>query len=150
MTRRDEAGDAGLARGGEQVVGALGAQPVGLRERPVEVPAEARVRERGRLVDDRIGGGFEHRLAHGACVEKIERNRFCAERADALAAAGRGVGADHLVPGIDQLSNEAAADRTAGSCNEDSHRALLLARHIPRISGVYCYDTARRRDVTDE
>src|SRR5262245_46303192 len=47
-----EAGDAGLARGGKQVVGAFRAKPVRLREGAVEVPAEARVRERSRLMDD--------------------------------------------------------------------------------------------------
>ena len=50
----------------------FGAQPVGLGEAAVEVPGEAQVRQRGRLVDDRVGLALEHGLAHGARVEQIE------------------------------------------------------------------------------
>jgi hypothetical protein len=39
------------------------------------------------------------------CVEQVKHHRLCAERADALAAAGGGVAADHVVSGIDQLGN---------------------------------------------
>jgi hypothetical protein len=35
------------------------------------------------------------------------------------------MGADDFVPGIDQLRNEAGADRTARPGEEDSHRVLL-------------------------
>jgi hypothetical protein len=45
-------------------------------------------------VDDPLGLGFAHNLVHGACVDEVESDRFCAECADALAAAQRtGTGA---------------------------------------------------------
>jgi hypothetical protein len=74
--------------GGEQVVGALGAQPVGLGEGAVEVPAEARVCERGRLVDDRVRLGTRDRLPHGLRVECVEHDRLGAERAQPLCLRG--------------------------------------------------------------
>jgi hypothetical protein len=65
----DEPAHARLACGGQQCVGALDPQPVGLRERAVEVPGEAHIRQSGRLMDDRVGPAFEHGLADGARVE---------------------------------------------------------------------------------
>jgi hypothetical protein len=62
------------------------------------------------------------------------RDRLRAESEDALAAAGRGVGADDLVPGIDQPRNKAASDRTARTCNEDSHDVLPFVSSHPRDS----------------
>jgi hypothetical protein len=91
------------------------------------------------------GSVSEHRLAHRAGVEQVERDRLRAERPHALAVSRRPERADRLVASIDQLGNQPGADRTARACNEDSHRELLLVGHIPRISGVYCYDPPQRR-----
>src|SRR5919106_1199543 len=65
--------------------------------------------------------------------------------------------ADHLVPCVDQLRDEPGSDRPAGSCHEDSHRALpsvlsrgqelavgALARQRPRLS---VWSRARPCDV---
>jgi len=84
------------------------------------------VRERGRLVGDRVRSGGEDRRAHGAGVEQVEPDRLGAERPHPLSAAGRPMGADHLVPALDQLRDEPGADRPARPCDEDSHRSLLL------------------------
>jgi hypothetical protein len=111
--------------GGQQRVGAFGPKPVGLRERAIEASAKAHARQRGRLVDDRVGLGFEDGLAHGASVEQVERNRFGSERAQTLGVSRRPERADHLVALIDQLRNEPGADRTARPGNEDSHCVLL-------------------------
>ena len=54
-------------------------------------------------MDDRLGRGLEHRLAHGARVEQIERDRLAPERPQTFGVARRPVGADHLVPSFDQL-----------------------------------------------
>src|SRR6266542_6268125 len=121
----EEAGHACLARGGQERVGALAPKPVGLREAAVEVPGEAHIRQRGCLVDDRVGLGFEHGLAHGARVEQVERDRLRPERPYTLGVSRRPEGADHLVPPVDQLRNEPAADRTARPSDEDSHVVLL-------------------------
>ncbi len=76
----DEPAHACLTRGGQQRVGAFGPKPVGRREGAVEVPAEARIRQSGRLVDDRLGLGFQDGRAHGARVKQVERDRFRPER----------------------------------------------------------------------
>jgi hypothetical protein len=121
----DDLRDAGLARGREQRVRALGAQAVRLGERAVEAAAEARVRERGGLVDDRVGRAVEHGPPDGARVEQVERDGRGAEGPDRLGLRGRRVGADHLVPGLDQLRDETASDRAGGACDEDSHGGFL-------------------------
>ena len=118
---RDEPADARLARGREQRVGALGPQPVRLRERAVEVAREGQVRQGRRLVDDRVRRGLEHGPAHGRAIEQIERDRLGAERPEVLRLLGRPRGADHLVASLDELGDQPGADRTARSCNEYSH-----------------------------
>ena len=80
-------------------------------------------------MDDRVGLGFEDGLAHGARVEQVEHDRLRPERPYAFGVLGRRGGADHLVPSLDQLGDEPGSDRTARSCNEDSHRVLLFG-HI--------------------
>jgi hypothetical protein len=109
----------------EQRVGPFGAKPDGLGEAAVEVPGEARILERGRLVHYRFGLGFQDGPAHGGRVEQIELERLGPECPYALGTAGRGERTDHFVSSIDQLGNESRPDRTAGSGKEDSHRALL-------------------------
>ena len=113
---------AGLAGGGEQRVGALGPQPVRHMEGAVEVLEVAQVGQRRRLVDDRLGLGFEHAPPHRGRVEQIERDRLRAERPHALGAVSRPERADHLVASLDELGDEPGADHTARSYNEDSHR----------------------------
>jgi hypothetical protein len=117
----DEPANTRLARGCHQCVGALGAQPVGLREAAVEVLEVAQIRQRGRLVDDRLRLGCEQGLAHGARVEQIEHDRLRSERAYALGPFRRRCGADDLVPPVEQLWHESGADRAARSDHEDSH-----------------------------
>jgi hypothetical protein len=119
---RDEAGDAGLARGGEQGVGAFRAEPVRRREGAVEVPPEARVRERGRLMDDRVGLRFQDGVSHGGGIEQIEHDRLGAERPYTVGTSRRRGGTDHLVPSSDQLGDEPGADRPARTYDEDTHR----------------------------
>jgi hypothetical protein len=74
---------------------------------------------------DRVRFGFRDRLAHGARVKQIERDRLRPLRLDTLEVSGRPRGADHPVSSLDQLGNEPGADGTAGPCDEDSHRVLL-------------------------
>src|SRR5262249_17235578 len=80
----DEPAYACFARRGEQDVRTFSAQPVGLGEGAVEVPGEANIRERGRLVDDGVGLCFQHGRAHGGWVDQIQRDRFRAERPQAF------------------------------------------------------------------
>ena len=88
-------------------------------------------------MDDRVGLGREHGLAHGAGVEQVERDRLRPERPDALAVPGRAEGADHLVAAIDELRDEPAADGSARSCQENSHRVSPCG-HIRGIPRVWC------------
>ncbi len=62
-------------------------------------------------------------------VEEVERDRLRTKLSYALGVPGRRERADDLVTGLDQLGNEAAADRTARSDDEDSHR-------VPSFSGA--------------
>ena len=115
----DEAADAPLACGGEQAsVPSVRSRLVSLNGRS-RLPRETDVRQRGRLVDDRLRLRLEHGLAHCPSVEQIECDRLCAQRTHAFGASGRPVGADHLVTFLDQLGNEAGADRSARPGGEE-------------------------------
>jgi hypothetical protein len=122
----DESAHARLARCVEEVVGAFGAQPVSLREGSVEVPAEADVCERGRLMDDRVGLGAHDRFMDGLGVERIEHGRLRAEFAQLWRLFGRVACADDLVAALEQMRNEPTADRATRSYDEHLHRLLLL------------------------
>ena len=93
------------------------------------------VRQGRRLVDDRVRLGLEHGPAHGRAIEQIERDRLGAERPYVFRFLGRRRGADHLMASVDELGDQPGADRTARSCNEDSHRVLLWS-HRPRRAGL--------------
>ena len=121
---RDEPVHACLARGGQQRIGALGPQPVGRPEAAVQAPAEADPRQGGRLMDDRIRLGLQDGLADRARVEQVQRDRLSPERPHPVGVARRPVSADHLVPAVDELSDEPGTDRTARPRDEDSHRVL--------------------------
>src|SRR6266536_4485971 len=77
----DEAVDAGCLRGGEQRVGALGTQPVGLGEAAVEVLEVVQAGQRSCLVDDRVRFGLDDGLAHRGRVEEVEHDRLRTQRA---------------------------------------------------------------------
>ena len=125
-----EAARASFAGGGQQGVGALGPQPVGLGEGLVQLPGEATTGQRRRLVDDALGPGFEDGPACSARVEQVERDRLGAERPDPLGVSRRPERPDHLVPPAGQLGHQPGADRTACSDNHDSHEpdSLFLRR----------------------
>jgi hypothetical protein len=124
----DEAAHARGARSGDERVGALDPQPVGLREGAVEVPGEPHVRERGGLMDDRVGLGGHDGLDDRFALEQVEHERPRPERAEAFGLRGRPRGAGHLMPPFDQPGNEPGADGTARPCDEDSHRAPFRFR----------------------
>jgi hypothetical protein len=124
----DEPAGARFARGREQVVGPFAAEPVRLGEGAIEMleVAAADARQRGRLIDDRVGPGGGNRLAHCPRVERVEHSRLGSEPAQPLCLLGRAGAADHLVAALQQLGDEPAADRTARPYHEDSHRSLLF------------------------
>jgi hypothetical protein len=86
----DELADAHFARGGEQVVGAFGPQPIRLGEGAVEMlqVAAANPRQRGRLMDDRVGLGGGDRLALRPRVERVEHGRLSSQPAHPFCVLG--------------------------------------------------------------
>ena len=96
-----EPGHARLTGGGEQVIGALGAQPVGRGEHLVEVAAELERGQRRKLVHDDVGPRAQHCLAHCGGVERIEDDRLGAHRPDVLRAVAGGP--EHVVTALDEL-----------------------------------------------
>src|SRR5262249_29923733 len=100
--------------------------------------------QRRGLMHDRIRPAAQHGRAHGPRVQQVEPDRFGAERLHQLRAGRRVVGADHFVPGVDQLRYETASQRAAGPGNEDSHRVFLSLAFM----GVPWGDTSGAGDVT--
>ncbi len=118
-------------------------------EAAIEVPGEAKIRQRGRLVNDRLGLACENGLAHRGRVEQIERDRLRAERPHALGVSRRPERADHLVASVHKLGDEPGADRTARPATKTRIRFSFSLVTSPGYSGGYSYDTTRRTDVTD-
>jgi hypothetical protein len=73
-----------FARSGEQVVGALGPEPVGVSEGFVELSREGPTGKRRRFVDDRVGFGARDRLPDGPSIECVDHERLGAECAELL------------------------------------------------------------------
>ena len=88
----------------------------------------ADARQRGRLMDDRVGPGGGNRLADCAGVERVEHDWLGAEPAQQFCLVVRSGGAGHVVPSLAQLGHEPPADRATCSYHEDSHRVLLSSR----------------------
>ena len=109
---------AGRARGRDQVVGALGAQPVGHGERLVEVARHAEPGQRGELVHDDVRPGGDDRVAHRGRVQRVDDDRLGAERAQLVDP--RAGGAGDVVAARDQLRNQAAAQGARGTRDEDA------------------------------
>src|SRR5262249_22936520 len=114
----------------------------------VEVPPEARIRERGRLMDDRIGLPFQDGVSHRGGIEQVEHDRLGAKRTYTVAALRRGGGTDHLVPSIDPFTDEPGADRPARSRDEDAHRLAPFSHisYLRVLRGLICM-TSRDRGM---
>ena len=69
-------------------VGALGAEPVRLGEGSIEVLEVADARQRGRLMDDRVGLGGSNRLANRPGVERVEHDGLGSKRAQQFCLDG--------------------------------------------------------------
>ena len=97
------------APGGEQVVGALGAEPVGQREVALEVAQVDGARQRGELVDDHLGLGLGDRLGDRVGVERVGDDRPRAKAADEVLLLRRARHAHDVMPVGDELRGRAAA-----------------------------------------
>jgi hypothetical protein len=113
------------------VVGGLGAQAVGLRERGVEVAQVAEIGEGGELVDDRVGprggDGGDDRVA----IERVEDHRVgtgVAQRAGLGRRSGR---RRHLVAGREELWEQLGAEGAGRAGEEDAHRGVSFAVMTP-------------------
>ena len=112
---------AGGPRAGEQVLGALDAQAVGVGERAVEVAQVREPGERGELVDDGVGPRGGHRGDDRVAVEAVRDDGLGAGRAQGR-GLGRGAGhAGHLVAGGHEEGDEPGAECAGGAGEEDAH-----------------------------
>ena len=108
------------APSGQQVIGALGPQPVGHREAAIEVAHVERL-DRCQLVDDHIG----LRLGDGARdlvgIECVNHHRLRPQlpQRPLLGLAPRG--ADDPMAGVDQSRHQLLAHRSCRSGNENFH-----------------------------
>ena len=77
----DESLDARRLARRQQVVGALGAQPVGERELTIEASHVDRGRYGGELVHDHVGLGLAHGTPHGVGIQRVGHHGLRAEAA---------------------------------------------------------------------
>ena len=98
---RDEAVDPGRTCRCEQRVGTLAPQPVGLRERPIEVLEVVGAGKGRRLVHDRVGPGGGDGFPYGAWVEYVEHDRLRTQGTQTISLLRRAAAADHFVAPLD-------------------------------------------------
>lgn len=86
------------------MVGALGAEPVGLSKRAIEVARIERARQGSELVDDHLWLGTDDRVVDCLRIKTVEHHRGNACCPQAVSFGGGSSCADDLVPGNEQQS----------------------------------------------
>jgi hypothetical protein len=81
-----------------------------------------RSRQRGELVDDRVGRGVVHGRPHAVGIEDVTDDRVGAGRLELSGAQHRAGHGRHLVPRGQQLRHERAADHAGRAGQEHPHR----------------------------
>ena len=119
----DEAAGAGLAGAFEQVGGALGPQPIGLREGSLEAAHVEVAGQRGHLMHDHLGPGGGDRGDDRVAVEPVGEDGLGARGAQGLLVVGAAAHRGDLVAAADQHRDEAAAERPGRAGDEDPHDA---------------------------
>ena len=123
----DEALDTDRTTGGQEMVRALGAQPVRHRERGGEV-THVDVAKVGQLVDDDL------RFEGGDCgchllgIEPVGEERCRALAAELVELGRRSGRAGDVMASCHEPWNELAADGAGGACNENLHRVCPPCR----------------------
>jgi len=130
MALGEEAARPGRLRRLQQVVGALGAQPVGEREKLVELLQVERAGQAGHLVDDRLRFRPQHRLPDRRPVQPVGDGRLGAQRPQRVGLGGRTGHAGDLVAGGDELGDELLSDGAGGTGDEHLHRLLLFTQLV--------------------
>jgi hypothetical protein len=106
---------------GQQVVGALGAQPVGGGDHALGAAERGRPAERGELVHDHLGLGPGDRAGDRLRVERVHDHRFGAQAREAFGPGRRPGGADDLVAPGDELGDQRGSDGAGRTGDEDPH-----------------------------
>ena len=112
----DEPSYAGSLGSGEQVVGALGAEPVRQREAVVELLEVDPALQRRHLVYDDLRADRLHRSFHRGSVEAVREDDARPVRPQPGRAGLRPDHPGHLVPGRDQLRHQRPAQSAGRTC----------------------------------
>src|SRR5262245_28506898 len=110
-----------LLGGGQQVVGAAGAEVVGDGEQFVRITETPHARQRGHLVQDHLRRRGSHCRDHRLAIEPVEHDRFRARRAQLRDLARRSRGSSDVMTSGDQPRNEVPPEGTSRAGDEDSH-----------------------------
>jgi hypothetical protein len=123
----DDARDACLLSGRDEIARALRAQAVGEREVAHHLARVKTRRNRRQLMDDRLRAGGLDGASHGVGVERVGDDRLGARGDQRRRLLGRAGHARHLVAIGDQQSQQRRADRARGAGEEDPHAAAVAA-----------------------
>jgi hypothetical protein len=114
----DEPAGPELLRSGQQVGGALGAQPVGPHHPAVP---QRRLLQRRELVDDRVGDQPLHRPQQAVAVERVGHDRPRAERSEPGGARGSAGQSEDLVTAREKSAGERDTERAGGAGEQNVH-----------------------------
>jgi hypothetical protein len=115
----DDPADPSLARRGEQVARALGANPIGGCVELGILEVED-VGERGQLVHDDLRAGLGHREGERVPVVDVADDTARAVRLDLNRGRRPSCHPGRVVAGLDQASHQRSSDRSRGPGDEDA------------------------------
>jgi hypothetical protein len=131
---RHEAAHAHRAAGGQQVVGGLGAEPVGLGEVAVEVTQVERGRQRRELVNDHVRLRLGDRAGHRVGIEGVGDDGRRTHGADPVCLRRAARHAGYVVPLRDEPRDELLADCAGRAGYQDLHGVLLSCLGSTRVT----------------
>ena len=141
---RDDVGYAGRLGRGEQVIGPLGAQPVGGGEPPIHVPHIGHTGDRGHLVHDHVRSGRGHRLTDRHRIQPVHHDGIGAQLLQHAQLARARRRRRHLVATGHQLRHQPPPHDPGPACHEHPHN-----HHLPESGlGSQPEDEIARRPVT--
>jgi hypothetical protein len=128
----------------QQMVGALGAKPVGELELAIEASHVDHRRDGGELVHDHVWLRFADGPAHGVGIQGVGHDGLGSDAEQLVAFGFRAGHPNDIVPIGDQHRNKLLAERSRGAGDEHFHGDSFPVGHLRRRNGASACDSSGR------